>query len=122
MARDEREDHHPGNLGDREMRGCVIVQAPPRSAGIPDLRHLSPDREAERWRRADAARLLGDVALPRLAWWNYDPCEEHAATGLEALCPRCGGVFRRHQRTGVTWLWLVMKGLLGDPTGTGKTI
>lgn len=87
---------------------------------IPDLRRLPPDQEALRWQRADAIRTLYDVALPRLAYWNYDPCPEHQSP--EPLCPRCGGTFRRHQRTGVTWLWLAKKGLLGDPTGTGKTI
>jgi len=87
---------------------------------IPDLRYQTPSQQAVRWQHAAAVHTMHDVALPRLTYWNYDACGEHQAP--EALCQRCGGSFRRHQRTGVTWLWLAMKGLLGDPTGTGKTI
>jgi SNF2 family DNA or RNA helicase len=87
---------------------------------IPDLRYLDAGNELLRWERADAVHDLADVSLPPLAWWNYEPCEQHEQ--CDPLCQRCGGTFRRHQRVGATWLWLVMKGLLGDPTGTGKTI
>ena len=90
---------------------------------IPDLRCLSQEQEAERWRRADRVHAARDVTLPRLEYWNYSPCQQHAASGSpDPFCVGCGGLFRRHQRVGVTWLWLAKKGLLGDPTGTGKTI
>ncbi len=87
---------------------------------IPDLRNLSPERDAERWRRADAARVSRTINLPHLQYWNYAPCPAH--TALEPGCQYCGIVFRRHQRVGVSWLFLVKRGLLADPVGTGKTI
>lgn len=87
---------------------------------IPDLRNLDPERDAERWRRADAARVSRDIALPRLAYWNYAPCTAHSA--ITAGCQRCGVVFRRHQRVGISWLFLAKRGLLADPVGTGKTV
>lgn len=87
---------------------------------IPDLRNLTPERDAERWRRADAARVSRDIALPPLEHWNYAPCAAHSA--IEPGCQRCGVVFRRHQRVGCSWLFLAKRGLLADPVGTGKTI
>jgi SNF2 family DNA or RNA helicase len=87
---------------------------------IPDLRNLDPDRDAERWRRADAARVSRDITLPPLQYWNYAPCAAHSA--IEPGCQRCGVVFRRHQRVGISWLFLAKRGLLADPVGTGKTI
>lgn len=85
------------------------------------LRRLSPDQDSRRYAHANAVRQAYDVpGFPRLRYWNYQPCPRHGQ--LTPLCPDCGAEFRRHQRVGATWLWLAKRGLLSDPTGSGKTI
>lgn len=81
---------------------------------------------------AERARVAHDITMPRLQYWNYDPCPSHEMwidpeTGSEVWdrpkpeCRQCGVVPRRHQRVGSVWLYLVMKGLLADTVGSGKT-
>ncbi len=73
--------------------------------------------------RAAAAlkvRAAHDVTLPRLQYWNYDPCELH--TALHPGCRKCGVEFRRHQRVTVTWTYLAQKSLVAHVMGLGKTI
>jgi SNF2 family DNA or RNA helicase len=55
--------------------------------------------------------------------FNAAPCDEHAGDGPDPNpeCRRCGIKLRRHQRVAVLWLWLVRRGLIADPVGTGKT-
>jgi len=79
----------------------------------------------EKKRHEAAARIQAayDIDLPRISTWNYDPCPAHAH--LEApliTCMDCGIRFRRHQRLGISWLYLREHGLLADDVGTGKTI
>lgn len=64
-------------------------------------------------------RNAPDIDLPDLRFFNSSPCDRHDTVDPE--CQRCGIVFRAHQRIGVTWLYLVGKGLLGDTVGSGKT-
>ncbi len=80
-----------------------------------------PDRLAE---AAERARLAPDIALPRLAYLNTEPCSEHVeAPGRPVVeCRRCGFELRRHQRVAATWLFLVHKGLLADQMGLGKSL
>ncbi len=85
--------------------------------GFRDVRSFS---EAERWARADRARVAHDISgFPELAFFNSSTCPAHAE--LNPLCMRCGIRLRRHQRVGIAWLYLAKKGLLGDSVGTGKT-
>lgn len=55
--------------------------------------------------------------------FNSSPCEEHAGDGPDPnpYCRQCGIKLRRHQRVAIMWLWLVRKGLIADPVGSGKT-
>lgn len=73
--------------------------------------------------RAAAAALVArpgaDVALA-LPGWNDAPCAAHDAP--RAWCEACGVVPRRHQRTGITWLYLTPRAGLFDSTGLGKSI
>lgn len=85
--------------------------------GFRDVRSLS---EAERWARADRARVAHNIpGFPELAYFNSSTCPEHAE--LNPLCMQCGIVLRFHQRVGIVWLYLAKRGLLGDSVGTGKT-
>lgn len=55
--------------------------------------------------------------------FNSRPCEEHAAeSDPNPLCRQCGIKLRRHQRVAIMWLWLVRRGLIADPVGTGKSL
>jgi SNF2 family DNA or RNA helicase len=89
---------------------------------LPDVRTLGAER---RQAAADHIRTLRDFNLPRLEWFNDQPCPAH--TSLEEgqaqypPCRRCGIRFRKHQRVGIAWLYTKGKGLLADQMGTGKT-
>lgn len=74
----------------------------------------------ERQRQAMRIKGIHDVVLPRLAYFNYDPCPRHAPTPFP-LCKQCGIRFRRHQRVGVMWMYMNDHCMLGDGTGMGKT-
>jgi SNF2 family DNA or RNA helicase len=60
-----------------------------------------------------------DVKLPELKYWNEEPCADHNEPTRG--CHHCGGSLRRHQRGGVTWLYMNGRGLVADPVGLGKT-
>lgn len=81
----------------------------------------SPARftEARRFEFAEAVRRAPDFQLPPLTYFNSDPCSEHAT--VQSGCRRCGIIFRRHQRIGIAWLYVVRRGLIADSMGTGKT-
>ena len=87
-----------------------------------DVRRLS--RET-RLAAADRIRVLTDFTLPRLEWFNSDPCGRHASLeeGVNQIppCRHCGIRFRKHQRVGIAWLYMRGKGLIADQVGTGKT-
>jgi SNF2 family DNA or RNA helicase len=84
-----------------------------------DVRTLD---EHHRWIAADRARAIPNLALPRLAWWNYSPCAEHLSEGVQSWCLDCGVEFRRHQNQSVAWQYYAKRGLLGDGCGLGKTM
>lgn len=56
--------------------------------------------------------------------FNASPCAEHAGDGPDPnpFCRQCGIKLRRHQRVAIMWLWLVRKGLIADPVGSGKSL
>jgi SNF2 family DNA or RNA helicase len=81
-----------------------------------DVRTLPPE---DRYQRALRAHDAYDVDLPRLAYWNYDPCSRHQE--LTPGCAHCGVNLRRHQRIGAAWLYLAGRGLLADSVGLGKS-
>jgi SNF2 family DNA or RNA helicase len=86
---------------------------------VSDLLSDTPRREAAAWRVHEAY----DIELPRLALWNYEPCGRHAhEEHPRPDCMMCGVEFRRHQRVGISWLYLKQRALLADSVGTGKTI
>lgn len=75
--------------------------------------------QADRYARALRAHDAYDIPLPHLSFWNYDPCDAHAV--ITPGCMHCGVTLRRHQRTGIVWMYLAMRGLLADSVGLGKT-
>lgn len=74
-----------------------------------------------RHERAQHTKTLQDVSFPELKYWNYAPCEHHDSPQPDCIYRACGGPFFRHQRLGITWLYLVERGLLADNVGMGKT-
>lgn len=73
---------------------------------------------------AERIRTSHDVAnMPEMTWFNSAPCPEHAGDGPtpNPYCRHCGINLRRHQRVAIMWLWLVKRGLIADPVGSGKT-
>jgi SNF2 domain-containing protein/helicase-like protein len=80
---------------------------------------------ADLFRIAEHVRLSYDIELPRLGNWNYDACAHHDRISgpVPVLgCHHCGVRPRRHQRIGITWLWLTKRAGLFDSTGLGKTL
>lgn len=73
---------------------------------------------------AEVIRTSYDVTeMPPMRHFNASPCDDHShLQDPDPLCMRCGVKLRRHQRVAIMWLWLVRKGLIADPVGTGKTI
>lgn len=67
-----------------------------------------------------------DFILPKLSFWNYEPCKDHSSIqeGSTAIppCQLCGILPRKHQRIGAAWAYFEKKVLLADQTGTGKTV
>lgn len=94
-------------------------------------------RETLAWK----IRNSEDFKLPRLRYWNYDPCRKHrkgweeeqydAATDTVSMvtvkgrpnpkCQDCGIDLMQHQRLAVAWMYMKKKGLLADTPGVGKT-
>ena len=74
-----------------------------------------------RTERAEAVKHAADVNLPRLKFWNYDPCAAHETPRVDCEYRACGGELFTHQRVGVVWLYLRKSGLLADLPGVGKT-
>jgi SNF2 family DNA or RNA helicase len=76
--------------------------------------------EEKRLAAARAIKNSPDIVLPKLKYFNSDPCDNHIE--LNPACNQCGVIFRKHQRIGVSWLYVAGNGLLADSVGTGKTI
>ncbi len=70
---------------------------------------------------ANHIKQLDDVVFPHLDAWNYGACEHHDEPKVDCEYRACGGELFSHQRVGVAWLYAVMKGLLADDPGVGKT-
>lgn len=71
--------------------------------------------------KAEKIRLLPDIRIPHLRYWNYEPCQYHEKATPSCQYRLCGGDFWAHQRVGISWLYTRQRGLLADDTGTGKT-
>lgn len=80
------------------------------------------DPDAARRGAAERVRRAKDIKLPRLRYWNYDPCPRHEEPDVGCKWRACGGEPWSHQRVGIAWLYLIKRGLLADVTGAGKTI
>lgn len=77
------------------------------------------------WRIAETVRQANDIVLPEMPNWNDRPCLFHLSQGWKdpaPACRDCGVRPRRHQRVGITWLWLTKLAGLFDSTGLGKTV
>lgn len=78
---------------------------------------LDPRLEA-----AEKARIARDANLPRLQYWNYEPCQYHNEPQVQCQYELCGGELFQHQRVGIAYLYLIEKAVLADVPGAGKTI
>ena len=76
--------------------------------------------EIKRKAVAEKIKLVKDIDLPDLEYFNSSPCTNHEL--LDPTCQQCGVVFRKHQRVGIAWMYTAGQGLLADSVGTGKTI
>jgi SNF2 family DNA or RNA helicase len=89
---------------------------------LPDLSVLS---HRHRVTLANRIHDLPDFALPELKYFRSDPCPDHETIeeglGDAVPCQQCGIRFRKHQRVGIAWLYMVKKGLIADTVGSGKT-
>lgn len=85
-------------------------------AAIPDLSKLLP---SERNTLARKVQALSDFELPKLRYFNSEPCSDHST--VQSWCRNCGIIPRAHQRVGSVWLYTRAKALLADSTGLGKT-
>lgn len=101
-----------------------------------DVRNFTNER---REKLAWAVHEAPDWTLPALRAWNYEPCRLHRQGWDKEVqddsgnwvvskqytpkpdCRKCGIIFRQHQRIGIAWMYLKMKGLLADSMGLGKT-
>ena len=103
-----------------------------------DVRNFT---NSQREKMAWTVRNATDFNLPKLRYWNYEPCRKHR-NGYEEdkynaetdkvekvlvhgrpnpKCTNCGVEFMNHQRLAVAWMYLKKKGLLADTPGVGKT-
>lgn len=72
--------------------------------------------------RAQRVKRLTDIGgFDSLKFWNYSSCGHHDTPQPDCIYRSCGGAFFRHQRLGITWLYLIERGLLADNVGMGKT-
>jgi hypothetical protein len=73
---------------------------------------------------AERVRTAYDIDLPSLPNWNSGACLQHGGLimGPAPGCHKCGVRPRRHQRIGITWLYLTKRAGLFDSTGLGKTV
>ena len=101
-----------------------------------DVRNFTNERREQ---LAWAVHEAPDWKLPALRAWNYEPCRLHRQGWDKEVqddsgnwvmskqytpkpdCRKCGIIFRQHQRIGIAWMYLKMKGLLADSMGLGKT-
>jgi SNF2 family DNA or RNA helicase len=96
--------------------------------------------EAQRLAMASRIQVAADFQLPELAHWNYALCRQHRMGWIEEIeaedgtvtqhkvttkpkpgCQKCGIHFRKHQRVGIAWLYMMKRALLADTVGSGKT-
>lgn len=98
-----------------------------------DTRDLEDEhREKLAWK----VRNFSNINIPELSAWNYQLCRKHRSGWIEELpdgtkrtvldrpkplCTECPIFFRKHQRIGMTWLYLRKKALLADVPGLGKS-
>lgn len=88
------------------------------SAEVDDLLETPEQSRRKLSLRIQAAH---DVTLPRLEGWNYGPCVHHEVPKVDCEYRACGGELFRIQRIGVSWMYVIGRGLLADFTGLGKT-
>lgn len=108
------------------------MTAPTIDSPVAKLKALLAD-PARREAAAAKVKTASDFTLPKLRAWNSSPCRAHRRwenpdTGEmvenkpKPGCQKCGIIPRKHQRIGITWLFLKYRALLADSVGTGKTI
>lgn len=87
-----------------------------------DVRALSAK---QRLAAANKIRTMKDFQLPELEYFNSAPCARHKTLDegmvLVPPCQDCGIKFHKHQRIGISWLYMRGRGLIADQMGTGKT-
>lgn len=120
--RSQPSDHGSGFISAVALECWMERSARVTTAEEEYYRQLMPKVPADRIRAyALGARVKAadDIELPVFPDWNYAPCSSHKE--ITEGCRQCGIIFRKHQRKGIAWLYVVRSGLLADKVGTGKT-
>lgn len=78
--------------------------------------------QIQRWKEASKIKKTKDVILPTLDVWNYGPCEHHETPTAQCEYRACGGHPFKHQNKTAAFSYIARKSLVGNSTGTGKTL
>ena len=78
------------------------------------------DKKPTRLEIARKIKASKDFKLPRLKYWNYDPCEHHETARADCEYRKCGGDLFSHQNVSISWLYTIKNGLDASSPGTGK--
>lgn len=80
-----------------------------------------PGSDAHREQMAEAIKKAKRVEIPRMALWNYEPCDHHDTPRPDCEYRACGGELYDHQTVTATWLVVRERALVASAPGTGKT-
>lgn len=87
-----------------------------------DLTDLLGSPQIRRWHHAGKVKKLKDVDIPTLDVWNYGPCSHHDTPRAKCEYRACGGNPFKHQNKTAAFSYAAKKSIVGNNTGTGKTL
>lgn len=87
-----------------------------------DMDALLGPPQVRRWRNASKIKEMEDISIPPLEVWNYKACDKHEEPTASCVWHKCGGEPFRHQRITSSFSYAARKTIVGNNTGTGKTL
>lgn len=83
--------------------------------------------QVKRWHQASKLKKLKGTQDPfevpyPLEVWNYEPCHRHDKPEADCKWHECGGHPYRHQKITASYSYVAERSLVGNSTGTGKTL
>lgn len=83
--------------------------------------------QVKRWHKASELKKLKGNDLPfdipyPLEVWNYDPCHRHEKPQADCQWHECGGHPYRHQKITASYSYVARRSIVGNSTGTGKSL